>query len=119
MARVWRRSGNKRVHPKAIGEVVVIDIAEVPVGVSVSVYAFRPGSQLKLGQAHDGASWTVLAGSGWVNSEESDREELEPGWTTLVDAQESPTFGSDTGMTLVRVFGGWMMPEEAPAGSEG
>lgn len=104
--------------PESEGVEATVEIAEVPVGVSVSVYAFRSGSQLTLGPSHDGAAWTVLAGSGWVNSEENGGEELEPGWTTLVDARDTPTFGSDAGMTLVKVFGGWMMPEEARGGPE-
>lgn len=101
------------MHPKAIGKVVVTSIAELPVGVSVSVYMFGPASELKIGASFDSASWTVLSGSGWVDSEENGREELEPGWTASVRVEDTPTFGSDAGMVLVKVFGGSMMPEMA------
>ncbi|GIH21348.1 hypothetical protein [Rugosimonospora africana] len=111
MARVVRRKETTFVHPRAIGEVVVTKIADLPVGVVVSVYAFAPGAQLKLGPSYDDAGWTVLSGTGWVDSEESGRQELEPGWTAFVPVEDTPTFGTDEGMTIVDVFGGLMMPK--------
>jgi hypothetical protein len=110
VARVVRRQETTFVHPRAIGEVVVTKIADLPVGVVVSVYLFAPGSQLTLGPSYDDAGWTVLSGTGWVESAESGRQELEPGWTALVPVEDTPTFGSESGMTIVDVFGGLMPP---------
>jgi quercetin dioxygenase-like cupin family protein len=110
MARLVRRTEETHAHPRAVGEVVITTIAELPVGVSVSVWTFAPGSEVKLGPSYDDAGWTVLSGTGWVDSEESGRQDLAPGTTAYVPVEDTPTFGSDEGMAIVHVFGGLMMP---------
>ncbi|NES31236.1 hypothetical protein GCE86_05790 [Micromonospora terminaliae] len=110
MARVWYGGQQSRAHHRATGEVIVTEVADLPIGVSVSVWTFAPGSQVTLGPSYDDQSFTVLSGSGWVDSEENGRQDLKPGAAAYVPIEDTPTFGSADGMTVVKVFGGMMMP---------
>jgi hypothetical protein len=98
-------------HPKALGEVVVTNLADRPAGVAVSLWTFGPGSQVARGESEDAATWHVISGAGWIESREGDRQPLTVGSYVFVPKRDTNVLGSDEGMVLVDVFGGLMLPE--------
>ncbi|BCB82371.1 hypothetical protein GCM10022251_47920 [Phytohabitans flavus] len=86
-------------------------IAELPVGVSVVLYEVQPGGCMRLSGQEDHEALMVLAGSGWVEADDGDRQPVGSGHRVSVRPDDSVTIGTERGLALLSIFGGWMLPE--------
>jgi hypothetical protein len=111
MARIVDQGPRRRPHPRGTAGVEVAEIAELPVGVNVTVLTLPSNASIDVGPGHrDMICFVVLTGQGTVDSEESGLCEITLGVSVFVPARETAIFATESGMTLVRVFGGWMHP---------
>jgi hypothetical protein len=86
-------------------------IAELPVGVSVNLYEVQPGGCMRLSQQTEHQALMVLAGSGWVEDGNGDRQPVGSGHRVFVYPDDSITIEAERGLALLSIFGGWMWPE--------
>jgi hypothetical protein len=89
---------------------MLTDIAVLPIGVMVDALTFDPGAELAITGDYDLESFTIIQGSGWVDSSESGRQALAAGTTVFVPDGDVAVFGTDGGMLMICVRGGWMPP---------
>jgi len=110
MVRIVNRGPRRSRYPGSTGDVTLAEVADLPVGVSVTALIFGPGSSAEVGPATDMKSFVVIGGDGAVDSEESGQQALTLGVTAFVPAFETAVLSSESGMTVVAVFGGWLPP---------
>ena len=91
--------------------VTITRVAEIPAGVSVTMWTFDAEGYTQLADATDVAAWCVLTGTGWIEGHGVDRRTIVEGDQLFVGPEDNITIGTTQGMVLLSVFGGWMLPE--------
>ncbi|WP_345144767.1 hypothetical protein [Dactylosporangium darangshiense] len=103
-----------RRHPGA-ANVTVAEFVHLPVGVSIASLTLEPGAELAIAKGDDdGEGLFVTHGTGWVTSEQGGREEIVAGNIVYYDFDPHLVIGTDVGMIVLRIQGGFMMPGPHP-----
>jgi quercetin dioxygenase-like cupin family protein len=110
VASVVRMTDRMRRHPDA-ANVTVAEFIHLPVGVSIASLTLEPGAQVTIRKGDDdGEGLFVTHGTGWVAGGHGDREEVVAGNIVYHDRDPDLVVGTDVGMIVLRIRGGFMMP---------
>ena len=103
-----------RRHPEA-ANVTVTQFVPLPIGVSIASLTLEPGAELAIAKGDDdGEGLFVTHGTGWVTSEQGGREKVAAGNIVYYDFDPQLVIGTDVGMVVLRIQGGFMMPSPHP-----
>ncbi|WP_238012185.1 hypothetical protein KZZ52_13920 [Dactylosporangium sp. AC04546] len=78
---------------------------------SIASLTLAPGAELARAKGDDdGEGLFVTHGAGWITSEQGGREEVVAGNIVYCDFDPDLVIGTDVGMIVLRIRGGFMMP---------
>ncbi|GAA3215120.1 hypothetical protein GCM10010532_041880 [Dactylosporangium siamense] len=110
VARVVRMTDRLRRHPDA-ADVTVAEFLHLPAGVSIASLTLEPGAELAVARSDgDGEGLFVTHGSGWITSGQAGREDIVAGNIVYHDRDPDLVVGTEVGMILLHIRGGFMMP---------
>ncbi|MFG2043846.1 hypothetical protein [Dactylosporangium sp. NPDC048998] len=114
VARVVRMTDRMRGVPGVAG-VSVAEFIHLPVGVSIRSLTLEPGAELVLTKGDDdGEGLFVTHGTGRVTSEHGSQEEIVAGNIVYFDFDPKLVLGTDAGMIVLHIRGGFLMPGPRP-----
>jgi quercetin dioxygenase-like cupin family protein len=93
--------------------VTLTEHVEVPIGVTVGIWTFEVGGELRYNPNHkDYADMglTVLSGSGQVETDDAQPQPVTTGSFIFVRGTESLNLTTETGLVLLAIGGGWLYP---------